>query len=576
MQQWGINERGEKLSLQNWHLEYAELIGDFRVNHTLTTGCSQVGKTLMHSLLLCFCITEGGLNTLWSYDQERSLNIQVSSNFRPVMEKWLKARKIEESSKDAKNNTIYQVQGTTAQFVYVSTSKLKDTESGTAAAGGIAVGVSRDILFKEERSQYPPGASDPLNRRLDAGRLPTRPIRELGTPGSGNGIEAEIENADYHFYPHYKCCECGAEKPLHPKGCLLKPDKSGNFLTQTGSPLNWWQIDGEAIFACPNCLTEIDSEVRSQSWFRCIKTGIDLRKFLDDLPTGEKQPERLVAITLSPLLRIRRSDLAQSLINEGLRTLNTDDWQQQALGEPSVSSADGVTLEILKKAISRPSYPKEPDFTICGIDQGRAEYWLWKCQYYLPSNWEQLPLSQQIEQVKRQVVFAGDVVKGEVLEKISDCDFGIIDNEPDISAAANLASESCLELADQQSGMLDDIREGVVREGGDEHSCWKFRNEKFLKIVLYAFLEGRYKLPSDWDRWLGMPTERSPLIHLVAPKYDAGSGKWKRPKNHVDDLYYSAMFCEVGCYLYLREKFGIEPIFDVGEEREVYQTISKF
>lgn len=551
VEKWGVNERGDRLTLLPWHKEYIELVGDFRVAETLTSGAAQVGKTLIHTLLLCYCITEGGLSTIWAYDQERSLNIQVPSNFRPVIKAWLKIRNVQTKlGEGTQNNTIFQVKGATAQFVYVSTSKLREQEEGKAAAGSVAVGVSRDILFKEERSQYPPGAGDPLNRRLDAGRLPSRPIRELGTPASGNGIEAEIVNADYHFYPHYRCPHCGEELPLHPKGCLLKPTGK-KYLSPSGRPLDWFSKNGEAYFGCSNCGDHIPDETRKQAWFRCLKTGIDLRDFLSSLPQGVPYKRIKAGIVLSPLLRIRQTNLAQEIINEGLSTLNTDDWQQQGLGEPSETSYTGVTLEVLKSAIALPPPPGKPEFTLAGIDQGRSEYWLWKCAYHLPTDWRSLPIAQVIEQSRRHVLFGGDVMKGEIPDLIDDVDYGIIDNEPDISAAADFCSNTCLEMADQQSSQLDAVKEGVVREGGNEHKCWKLRNEKFLKTVLYGFLMGKYHLPSEWEQWIGKPTERSPLVHLTAPSFDPSTGKWKRPKNHVDDLYYAAMFCEVAFYIHL-------------------------
>ncbi len=551
VEKWGVNERGDRLTLLPWHREYAELLGDMRVAENLTSGAAQVGKTIFHTLLLSYCITEGGLSTIWAYDQERTLNIQVPSNFRPVIKSWLKARGIKTKlGEGTQNNTIFQVKGATAQFVYVSTSKLRDSDDGKAAVGGIAAGVSRDILFKEERSQYPPGAGDPLNRRLDAGRLPSRPIRELGTPGSGNGIEAEIINTDYHFYPHYRCPSCEEELPLHPKGCLLKP-LNKKYLSPSGRPLDWFQENNEAYFGCSNCGSRLPDEVRTQAWFRCLKTGIDLRTFLDSLPQGIPYKRLKVGIILSPLLRIRETNLAQEMINEGLSTLNTDDWQQQGLGEPSETSYTGVTLEVLKGAIALPPPPGKPEFTLVGIDQGRAEYWLWKCAYHLPIDWRTLPIAQVIEQSRRHVLFGGDVMKGEVTDIIDDVDFGVIDNEPDISAAAELCSNTCLEMADQQSSQMDAVKEGIVREGGNEHKCWKLRNEKFLKTVLHGFLMNKYHLPNEWEQWIGKPTERSPLVHLTAPSFDPTSGKWKRPKNHVDDLYYAAMFCEVAFYIHL-------------------------
>lgn len=551
---YGINERGEKLNLLEWHCEYAEFIGDFRVAETLTSGCSQVGKTLFHSLLLSYCLTNGGLNTLWSYDLQLSRDIQVPSNFRPVIERWMKAKGIKKVNNDAKNNTIYQVSGATAQFVYVSTSKVKEGE-GSAAAGGIAVGVSRDILFKEERSQYPPGAADPLNRRLDAGRLPSRPIRELGTPGGGNGIEAEIEVADYQFYPHYKCSVCGVSAPLHPKGCLLKKYQ-GEYLSKTGRPLNWHvDDDNKTVFACSNCGAYLNDETRKSAYFKCLKTGITLREFLDKLPFEEPSERIKAGIILSPLLRIRSPSLPSEMVEEGLNTFNTEDWQQQVLGLPSESNSTAVTLEMFKVAIGKPRITTKADITIAGGDQGRSEDWLWVCEYYLPKD-DNLSIAQIIEQTTRHVLFGGDIMRGEVPDtlKYLGVNFGLYDNEPDRSSIAQLCDVTCLEMADQKTGLVDAVSEGIVRDGGSEYPCWKIRNEKFLKQVLSSFLLEKFHLPPEWEKWVGNKSERSPMLHLTSPSFNPATGKWKRGKNNLDDLYYAAMFCEAAFFIWMTQK----------------------
>lgn len=383
VKKYGCNERGEPIKLSPWYEEYLKLIADWRIGRVFTSGCSQLGKTLGHTLLLCYCLTELGMNTIWSYDQERSLQIQVKSNFRPVIDAWLQRKGQKPTKEDAQSNTLYQVNNVTSQFVYVSTSK-PGNMSGTAAAGGIAVGVSRDVLFKEERSQYPPGASDPLNRRLDAGRIPTRPIRELGTPGAGAGIEAEIKKCDRQFYPHYKCPHCGIIAPLHPKGCLLRETeflKDGQvvkrYLSEYGKPIDntgWFYKDandqiGTAYIGCSRCGGELDAETRSQSWFQCTRTGEKLTDFLTKLPNGVPDRSWSCGLVISPLLRTG-SAIASRIIQEGRDTVNTADWQQQGLGEESTVGTNLLfNLDYAKsRAIGVWSEPRSQHRYLVGID----------------------------------------------------------------------------------------------------------------------------------------------------------------------------------------------------------------
>lgn len=386
--QFGTTEDGEPLDFKRWTEEFYELIGDFRVPETLTSGASQVGKTLGHTLLLCDCLTEGKLDTLWAYDQDASLKIQVPTNFTPVIKFWLKAKGIVLKRSEGKQDIkLFQVKGADAQFTYVSTSKTK-AGKGTAAAGGIAVGVSRDILFKEERSQYPPGAGDPLDRRLDAGKLPVPTIRELGTPGAGQGIEAEIDKADHHFYPHTDCVGCDRSIPLNPKGCLLKRvtqttrtgKTTSGYLSKSGKPIAWYhgapgnadnkEKANAAEFRCLHCETPISDKQRQQAYFRCLLKKITLREFLDNLPKGVPTYRYKVGISLSPLLRITTYNLAASIISSGLNSQNLADWQQQVLGLPSEPSGGSLfdVDAIARQAVSQWRPPQPGRKYLAGLD----------------------------------------------------------------------------------------------------------------------------------------------------------------------------------------------------------------
>ncbi|MGA7933419.1 MAG: hypothetical protein WCA35_07720, partial [Kovacikia sp.] len=65
VEKYGCTEKGDKLRLTPWYREYLLVIGDFRLPHTLTTGCSQIGKTLAHTLLMVDSLTTGKLNGAW-------------------------------------------------------------------------------------------------------------------------------------------------------------------------------------------------------------------------------------------------------------------------------------------------------------------------------------------------------------------------------------------------------------------------------------------------------------------------------------------------------------------------------
>lgn len=583
VEKYGCNDDGDPIRLTRWYRELLELLGDFRVTQTYCDGASQIGKTLAHTLLLSACITEGKLDPLWSYHTERSLDVLVPTVVHPVLKGWLARRGIQQRAGDKSNNTLFQVSGVTAQFVFVSkTATNEKSKVGLANASDTNIGVSRDIVINEEKSQSRPGMRDPLLRRMDAGKLPSHPVRDLGTPGAGLGIEQDIKNAHHHFYPHYQCDECGIVAALHPKGCLLRAAKiqtvtgevQESYLSVSGRPIQvqengvpksyWWHTDPDhpvdsAYFGCRNCGHPIRPEQRSEAWYQCLKTGVTLREFLDTLPQGIPHQKRAVGITISPLLRVEALNTAGAIVDDGIRMKNIDDWQQQRLGCASEALGGGLTIEILKCAIAAPKPERVPDVILAGIDQGRGEHWLWVNAIYLPAGWQRLTLEQQFEQAIRECRYGSDIHKDQILDAIAAqyVKFGIVDNAPDIDWASRFCGMSGFEMATQRN-QVDAILEGEVTDGGAKYPCWKIRNSKFLKAVRNAFLSSAeglplYRLPPAWEKWENnLTNDLNPLKHLLSPQYDAGSDRWIRSDDHVDDLYYAAMFAEVALYLWLQ------------------------
>jgi hypothetical protein len=591
---YGRTDRGQELDWSPWFAEFMQGIGDFRLQHTLTTGPSQCGKTLGHNLLNAFCVTEGRLNTFTVYDLERTLQRNVPLQFKPTLARWMAAAGLSVRAQPqekntglqsgrSQNNTLVQVNDGNAMFGFASTSS--DARSDrTAAAGSSVISLTADILFMDERSKFAPGSAGPLVRRLDASILHTRPVRELGTPGGGQGIEAVVRTADYHFYPHYHCPHCGAEKPLDPKGCLLKPfettDPAGNpvvrYLGETGRPIAKTLPDGRmeaywhhhdpyraiatAYFGCSACGGELDLQTRLNAWFQCLKTGVRLVDFLESLPAGVPERNYRVAFHLTPLTRNRETNEAERLVFDGINTANPTDWQQQGLGHPSEESANSVPFESIRTAIEAPRPVGDPDFILAGVDFGRGEDWLWVCAYHLPPNWRTMKTELVIQQSLRHVLFGGDIMRSELSNRLDELGvtFGLADNEPDRSDTAWLCSQTALEMADQKPTLTDATRKAQVKDGGESFDCWFIRNGKFLKQVLNSFLiladDGGplYRLPPLWEQWLAnTASERSPIRHLMAPSHDPATGEWFRGEGNVDDLYYAAMFCEAAFYIKL-------------------------
>lgn len=572
VRKYGRTERNLPLKLPPWYLEHLELIGDLRINEVYVSGIAQAGKTLSANLLLCFCLAYCRLNAVTFFDQQRTRDRNVPLQFKPLIEQWVKQMGIENEVVSS-SNTIYKIGNASGVFSYANTSRATTSRQGLAAVGSAAAGVTGDILFTDERSQFLPGTSDTLPRRLDASQLPSKPQRHFGTKGAGAGVERYIAQCDYQFFPHYKCPHCGLEQALDPLGCLIKPVTRtirGKpvlcFFSESGRPQDWFHHDPNdavrtAYFGCRKCGTEIPEQSRAEAYLVCKKTGMRFRDFIKLLESEEKRRYR-VSTEISPLCRIVDFNLAEDIINNGLTSGNISDWHQQQLGIQSQLAANSLTVEDIRRSILAPRHERRADVVVAGIDQGRSQHWLMVVKISMPLNWKEMPVEQIIENSIQTILYGGAIVKSEILDKLKEynVDYGLIDNEPDITESSEFARVSCLEIADQRTNILDAYRKGKVSQGAIEHKAWFINNSKFLKQVINVFLLGDengdplVRCPESWQTWLNNPSEMSPIRHLTAPSYDPDTGLFKRGDGNVDDIFYSMMFSQAAFYIWLTEK----------------------
>jgi hypothetical protein len=429
-------------------------------------------------------------------------------------------------------------------------------------------------MVREERSQWAPGTADPLARRLDASCIPTEPIRDLGTPGAGAGIEHEIKSCDRVFYPHYKCPHCGTIKPLDPKGCLLKPtlrrDSFGRetygYLSESGRPVEWFYKDANkpidsAVISCSHCGGELTANIRESAWFQCCNTGITLKQYQQELNKLDilKSKRHKIALILSPLLR-SSSQTGAKIIRAGIEYLDSTDWQQQMLGHPSENLRVSLTFANIEECIGLPVPQRSPDATLVGIDCGRNCDWMAVVSYYLPKNTRDKSIPDLVESAVKEVKFCGDISRSEIVEAFAffKVQGGFIDNEPDRESAMGLCRQvKNLQLADQKDTQLEPLKKIIVRDGGIEYPCFGLRSSKFFDAVLYGFLlrdmNGMplYRLPQTWDVWRANNSENSPFRHLT--NREKRDGKWQRGKQKNDDLFVALHFAEAAFYLWLNE-----------------------
>jgi hypothetical protein len=573
VKRFGRTPTNEPLWLRRWILEILEALGDMRIGEIISTGSARTGKSVSNILNSVDMLVSGQLEFAEIYADMASRNSYAKSEWRPLAEAWIRA--IEEEVKlplrrikDITTADTYMVNGVSAHFRYAGDGGGAD---GKASTGMQAGGYNANMLLLEEASRWKCSLRD-FDSRLNAGKFPTEPRRLIGTPGAGDGIERVARNVDHYFMPHYKCANCERSLPLDPFGCLLQPKVQTinnktvhGYLTRGNRPLDWWCKDDDnpvdtACICCSNCGVEIPFEARTHdAWMQCKHTGVTLRDYLDAIPPNDFSP-RSIALHFSPLVRENHPELARLLISRGIdESRNAADFVQQDLGWPTEPTGDKLVIDQLIPLIGAPSpasHSPSKHGIIAGIDQGRGQHWLWVMEVHYPNQWRRLDTRQLLRHSIRNVVFAGEVNKLDIPRLLKDygVTFGLVDNEPNRDWAARLCQNTAIEMADQKSDRLLDFERKEVRDGGESHDCWWIVADKFKQAVIdaatgigdMAAFDGRqsYRFPADWQRYTQTNAENSPLRHLCAVGLDPIEGKWLRPPDKIDDLFFAAMFAE--------------------------------
>jgi hypothetical protein len=574
IRKWGTTERGDKLKFFPWNEELIEGLADFRFSERYTMGCSQLGKTLQNTLIFVDTLTYGRCNLGWFYASRSAMQNSQPTQFLPVLENYIANMEKDgytfNRDRDRMQLERIQIEQITASFAYASTGR-SDPASGLAAVGGAAASFTADICAIEERSQISGSAADPIPRRLDASVIPTKCLFIIGTPGAGAGIESDIKlRANYNFYPAFECPHCGSIEFLDPKGCLLKKftkvDSSGNpidaYLSESGRPQEWFHHDEQnalesAYIACPNCHHEIDQDTRLSARYRCKINHIWFRDVVDALPKGVPDEKINVAFNISPLLRETKINLAADIIKSGIEASSSLDYQQQRLGHPSELSATSLTMEILHRSIKSPPPERAPEVVLAGLDQGRNSHSFACASFSLPLGYKNMATEEVIDKTVRQYLFLGEIQGSSVPDKLKQYNVtsAFCDADPERRVAAEWQRTTVMKMAQQISGLSDNIKKATVEEGGGSISCYKIRNERFLSQVLLSFItlapDGHplARLPKDLEKWIHVPIESSPIKQLQNVRLEPTTGKWT--KIGADHAYYACLYLETCFYHWL-------------------------
>jgi hypothetical protein len=541
----------------------------------ITEGHIPTHNTLSNVLVCVDLHIHGRMPIGMAYADLNAMQRFSKMQYRRVASEWIqeifKQHRVQiESQNDVKQSATWQIGDVTANFAFASTSKMTSKKEGQAILGGSAASFPAAMVCCDERSRYPPSA-DFTNR---TGYSPIRAgtIRDLGTPGSGQGIEKYLAQCHHYFVPHFPCknpdcSQFGEWLPLDPRGTLLREEmltdpygrQQLTYFDSSAKPVKWWCHDPNdavetAYFGCPACGDELTLEQRTVlPRMRCVNTGIFARELIESLPNNFTSKLK-AGIYFSPLCRENSAGLARELVMMGVEADDGEVYQQETLGIPSSGRVNRLTDAILHPLIDAP-FPigVKPYVTVAGVDWGRSTCWVWIMDVHLPGDWRKLSDLRVSELCVRRVRFGGSCHRAEVLQLCQQYNVEVagVDAFPDTSWSCQLVDDSLgvFSLV-SQVGIKDSFKDDDLRAGGDSFNCLKISNQYFYPRVFRNCIAPAYdktpsyRFPLDWLQWKNRNTSESPLRHFKGPFFDPIGEKWMRPANKDDDIFNAALIAE--------------------------------
>jgi hypothetical protein len=351
----GCTEKGLPLKPSDWFRDQLRLTADMRLRSVLTTGASQVSKTIGNVNVLADCLVFGQIDCGYFFDSRDNLYNNQPMQIQPVLDHYVESAK--QNLAIGRAMVARFSYGLANGYFFYVTGDSKESTGGAAESSKVA-SVSISAAWLEEYSSW--GNVD-ITPRLGAGAIASKPQRKLGTPGGGSSkVDKDLASADHVFYPSIVCQCCDRVTYLDVKGALLKPIKdpktgSDKYFNARGEIYDYWSTDKTpetAFIACLHCHNPITRSHLLTTRLRDRLSGELTDNFLDRLPDGEVY-SGTVAIVLSPLLRASDDPMRSSdLIREGLEPENPLIYCQNKLGVVSSLSSFGISLDDLNYAIA--------------------------------------------------------------------------------------------------------------------------------------------------------------------------------------------------------------------------------
>lgn len=482
------NENNEPIVAYDWLIDLLFIICDIHKQRVFLTGAAQIAKTLC-SVLSTKLLTEhyNKLRIIWIYASREQGDTYPDIQIQPVF----KGTRVGRTIRGDRSSRIY--------IRHANTSVETPSMVGKSLVKSGLSSLTADVAVCDEVSQWRT-AVDPSDR-VKRSVFESQPIRYYGTPGSGKGIEAAINETNATKISCYAtCAKCGSlqQADLY--------DIISHNTEVNGRPFNY-SFNQCACGASKKHLT---------NW----------RYFDDDVAS--------CALWLHPFLHCRSPeamDKQLSLIStRSLTDQSVANVYQQLLGTINKAGNQAITASELVYR-DPPLYP--PIARYYGIDQGRKELYLTELLDYGDKLYVNYLNATTLIGARDYILQA----EGN--------SFTVTDFAPDAEAALWLKEHiPNLACAVQNNSPTSnyDYKLDTAYSNGLPYQVIKFNYVRWVEALINQFKEETLFMVK------GSNISELSARHLTSVR--CVSGRVIRPPDKTDDLFFSMMFAMFARTLY--------------------------
>jgi ferredoxin len=554
MQTTARTELNGHVHIYPWIIEYANLVADLRNPFVVTGGCAQLMKTLMHTLLMNYCFSQG-LNVVYTFAQAKMVDRQVPAQLKPILPSALTSQNDVTKSLSSYTNSYWRYDKFSNSAYFIGMTNNTGSDGGAAQSASI-VSFSADVAFTDEASQTPKEKIEILKVRLAASRLNSKPFRLLGTAGSGNGIEATIEETKLKFTAHVECKHCGKYASICPSKAFAKTINN-KYHNEEALPLDHYYHNendkiGTAYFGCEHCGEELHKDFYLDAFFYEPTTECRLSEF------NELRSNCSVSLIISPLLR--KGLVASKLMRDWYTSRDRQNFFQQNLGLPYIVKGNAISHVSLEQSIDRVIDRGRRSVVIMGIDQGTSGLYTTIYRYFYDAVGEST--EAKLEASEAELLFADCIHLESVNAAIIEygVQFLVCDIDPSRYTANLILRRAKIKglLVDQRGNQQKDLyKEVELQESGVTYKAVAIRHDQIKFDLVLMYNGGRVSIPSRFQKFLGTKDfPINPMKQLKSVSYDSSEGKWLRDVNKDDDLFYASMFSLFGLRYWLDNNFS--------------------